>query len=134
MRESLSLDAISSLTASWIWPESIANLQAHIQALLVAVGRGPGSLYSEILEESKNAPEMSWDARVRLGEDLCIAEKAYLRERKRRMRSSFAHFLGVDEKEIHPEDIPIVAIAASGGGKPNLFHLLVADEPQGTVQ
>lgn len=116
VRDSLSLDAIPSITASWIWPESIVNLQSRIQALLVAIGRGPGSLYAEIVEESKNAPEMNWDARVRLGEDLCVAEKAYLRERKRRMKTSFANFLGVDEKEIHPEDIPIVAIAASGGG------------------
>ncbi|KAG9041150.1 hypothetical protein FS842_002702, partial [Serendipita sp. 407] len=116
IRESLSVDSIPSLTASWIWPESIANMQAQIQALIVAIGRGPGSLYEQIIEETSKSPEASWDAHVRLGDDLCVAERAFLRERKRRMRHTFAEFIGVNEKEVKEEDIPIIAIAASGGG------------------
>jgi len=117
LRESFSIDSIPSLTASWAWPESIANLQAQIQALLVATGRGPGSLYAEIVEESQKAPEVGWDAHVRLGDELCVAERAFLRERKRKMRGPFARYIKVDEKEVKEEDIPIVAIAASGGGE-----------------
>ncbi|PVF94664.1 FabD/lysophospholipase-like protein [Serendipita vermifera] len=116
IRESLSIDSIPSITASWIWPESIVYLQSRIQALLVATGRGPGSLYAEIVESSNKAPEIGWDAHVRLGEDLCVPERAFLRERKRVMRKAFAKYVGVDEKDINEEDIPIVAIAASGGG------------------
>lgn len=100
-----------------MWPESVLNIQSQIQALLLEVGRGPGSLYSEIMEDSEKAPEASWDAHVRLGEELCVAERAYLRERKRRMRSSFAKFIGVEDCEVVEDDIPIVAIAGSGGGK-----------------
>jgi phospholipase A2 len=116
IRESLNIDSVPSLTASWIWPESIANLQSQIQALLVATGRGPGSLYAEIVEESEKSPEVGWDAHVRLGDELCVAERAFLSERKRKMKGDFSRYVGVDEKEVREEDIPIVGIAASGGG------------------
>ncbi|KIM27647.1 hypothetical protein M408DRAFT_329861 [Serendipita vermifera MAFF 305830] len=116
IRESLSIDAIPSITASWIWPSSLLALQSQIQDLLVAVGRGPGSLYAEIVEETAKSPEVGWDAHVRLGDGLCISEKAFLSERKRRMRRAFASYVGVDESEVREDDIPIVAIAASGGG------------------
>jgi cytosolic phospholipase A2 len=105
------------LTAAWVWPESIANIQSKIQALLVATGCGPGSLYSEIVEESKKSPEVGWDAHVRLGDELCVAERAFLSERKRKMKGAFATYIGVDEKQVREEDIPVVAIAASGGGE-----------------
>ncbi|KAG8825352.1 hypothetical protein FRC17_008714, partial [Serendipita sp. 399] len=116
IKESFRVDSIPSLTASWIWPESIANMRAQIQALMVAVGRGPGSLYEQIVEEASKSPEVSWDAHVRLGDDLCVAERAFLRERKRRMKHAFANFIGVSEREVKEEDIPVIAIAASGGG------------------
>jgi hypothetical protein len=32
------------------------------------------------------------------------------------MRKAFAKYIGVDEKDVKEDDIPIVAIAASGGG------------------
>ena len=117
IRESLNIDAIPSLTATWVWPDSIANIQSKIQALLVATGRGPGSLYAEIVEESEKSPEVGWDAHVRLGDELCVAERAFLSERKRRMKGAFASYIGVDEKQVREEDIPVVAIAASGGGE-----------------
>ena len=116
IRDSLSIDSIPSITASWIWPSSLLALQSQIQALLVATGRGPGSLYAEIVKESENSPEVGWDAHVRLGDGLCVAERAFLSERKRRMRNAFAEYVGVSKEEVREEDIPIVAIAASGGG------------------
>lgn len=117
IRESLNIDSIPSLTATWIWPESIANMQSKIQALLIATGSGPGSLYAKILEESEKSPEVGWDAHVRLGDELCVAERAFLSERKRKMKGAFASYIGVGENQVREEDIPIVAIAASGGGE-----------------
>lgn len=61
-------------------------------------------------------PECEWDAEVRLGEELCLAERAFLAERKRRMKAPFARLMGVPEKDVDVRDIPIVSIAGSGGG------------------
>ena len=79
----------------------------------------PGSLYDEIVNTPPDLalhPECEWDAQVRLGEDLCIAERAFLGERKRKMRLAFAKLMGVPESEVDERDLPIVAIAGSGGG------------------
>lgn len=61
-------------------------------------------------------PECNWDAEVRLGDELCLSERAFLRERRRKMKKAFAKLFNVDESEIDERDIPIVAIAGSGGG------------------
>lgn len=124
IRNSLTIDSLPSINTSWIWPESVVEFRSRIQTLLLEIGRGPGSLYAEVLEEAKDAPEASWEAHVRLGDELCLAERAYLRERKRRMKNAFAKFIGVEESEVAEEDIPIVAIAASGGGKRSWCHCL----------
>ena len=87
---------------------------------MLELGRGPGSLYSEIVYDPPGLsihPECQWDAEVRLGDELCLSERAFLRERRRRMKSGFAKLFGVDEREIDERDLPVVAIAGSGGGK-----------------
>jgi hypothetical protein len=38
------------------------------------------------------------------------------------MKSAFAKFIGVDEWEILEKDIPIVAVAASGGGERHYYY------------
>lgn len=87
--------------------------------MFLELGLGPGSLYSEIIKENPDVllhPECEWDAQVRLGDELCLSEQAYLRERKRKMRLAFAEFIGVPLDQVHEDDIPIVAVAGSGGG------------------
>lgn len=116
MRSALPVDTISSITASWAWPDSILHLQSQISELLVTLGKGPGSVFEEVVADSENAIECAWDAQVRLGEDLPIAERAFLRERRRRIRKSFASLIDVPENQIDERDIPVVAIAGSGGG------------------
>ena len=54
---------------------------------------------------------------MRFGEDLCLSERAFLSERKRFMRSAFARLMGVSENTVDERDIPIIAIAGSGGGE-----------------
>lgn len=86
---------------------------------MLELSRGPGSLFQQIVHDHPDPavhPECQWDAEVRLGDDLCVSERAFLRERKRKMRKAFAKLFNVDESEIDERDLPIVAIAGSGGG------------------
>ncbi|KAJ3554539.1 hypothetical protein NM688_g3054 [Phlebia brevispora] len=120
LRSSASIQALTSAMSSWKWPTiGFSDIQARFSALLLELSLGPGSLYSEIVDEPPDVkiyPEMEWDAAVRFGEELCFAERAFLSERKRTMKSSFARLLGVPENAIDERDLPIVAIAGSGGG------------------
>ncbi|RUS16924.1 hypothetical protein BC937DRAFT_90637 [Endogone sp. FLAS-F59071] len=72
-----------------------------------------------IEEEGKDEtinPEVGWEAKVRRGADLGSEEQSFLVARRRRIRKHFAEFIGVDEQQVHEEDVPIIGIAASGGG------------------
>ncbi|KAK7690859.1 hypothetical protein QCA50_005961 [Cerrena zonata] len=121
LKLSLSVNAISSALSAWSWPSTLdfSAIQEKVSALVLELGLGPGSLYSEIVDELPDAlihPEVEWDAEVRLGDDICFAERAFLGERKRHMKPYFAKLFGVSEQEIDERDLPIVAIAGSGGG------------------
>ncbi|KAG8995132.1 hypothetical protein FRB90_000255, partial [Tulasnella sp. 427] len=119
LKSPLSWGLLSDSMTSWEWPSSLANLQVQLSALLLELGRGEGSLWSEIVKEAPNAelhPEVEWDAEVRIGDELCFREKAFLRERKRKMLQAYAKLFNVSPSELDERDLPIVAIAASGGG------------------
>ena len=131
LQSSLPVQSISSSLSSWTWPSipapdlpwpvsfTISDIQDRLSALLLELGLGPGSLYDEIVNQPPDPavhPECEWDAEVRIGEDLCIAERAFLGERKRKMKTAFAKLMGVPESEVDERDLPIVAIAGSGGG------------------
>ncbi|OJT06010.1 Cytosolic phospholipase A2 zeta [Trametes pubescens] len=112
---------------SWPTAFSVSDLQQRLSALILELGRGPGSLYDEIVNAPVDPavhPECDWDAEVRLGEDLCLAERVFLSERKRRMKASFAELMGVPEIEVDERDLPIVAIAGSGGGYRAMLNTL----------
>jgi cytosolic phospholipase A2 len=51
-----------------------------------------------------------------------MAERAFIAERKRVMRTSFAKLIGVKDSEVDERDLPVVAIAGSGGGEPVRLH------------
>ncbi|KAG8704692.1 hypothetical protein FRC09_003382, partial [Ceratobasidium sp. 395] len=99
--------------------ESFGWLQSRIGTLILELSRGPGSLWNEIVDSPPDVvdhPEYEWEAEVRLGDELCLPERAFLRSRKRRMRAAFAELFGVPIADIDERDLPIVAIAGSGGG------------------
>lgn len=79
----------------------------------------PGSLADEIWREA-NDPEINSeilrDARVRISNDLCEEERHFLKQRKLYVRQALAQYLGLDEKDIHPDDVPTIAMCGSGGG------------------
>ncbi|KAH9915462.1 FabD/lysophospholipase-like protein [Epithele typhae] len=110
---------VISVSPPWSNTLTVWALQERFSALLLEFGHGPGSLFDQIINQPPDIavhPEVDWDAEVRLGEDLCIAERAFLGERKRKMRVAFASLMGVPESEVDERDLPIVAIAGSGGG------------------
>lgn len=61
-------------------------------------------------------PEISQQAVVRKGLDLCPDENAFLDARRARMRGHFAKYMGLDAAQVHRDDIPTVAFGGSGGG------------------
>ncbi|CAE6517944.1 unnamed protein product [Rhizoctonia solani] len=110
--------ALIALT-SWTWPEPFKWIQDRASILILELSQGPGSLWNEIVESppsSQDHPEYDWEAEVRLGDELCMAERAFLRSRRRKMRAAFAELFGIPIHEIDERDLPIVAIAGSGGG------------------
>jgi phospholipase A2 len=79
----------------------------------------PWSLSHEIWEEAHDAeinPEIIWDAEVRISKDLCEQEKRFLRQRRKHTAKALAKYLDIPESEIHPDDVPTVAMCGSGGG------------------
>jgi cytosolic phospholipase A2 len=61
-------------------------------------------------------PEVSYQAFVRRGLNLCQEEQAWLHARKAQARDHFAAYMGWDPAHIHPDDVPTVAFGGSGGG------------------
>ena len=116
-----SVNSLSSQLSSWIWPASLpfSGLQSQISTLLLELSFIPRSLYSEIINAPPDLdvnPELDWDAQVRLGDDIPLVERAFLGERRRVVRKAFARLIGVQETEVDERDLPVVAIAGSGGG------------------
>ncbi|KAI0764706.1 FabD/lysophospholipase-like protein [Fomes fomentarius] len=131
LKSSAPVQSISYSLSNWSWPSfpspdiqwpssfTIVDVQERFSALLLELGLGPASLYDEIVNKPPDLnihPECEWDAEVRIGEELCMAERAFLGERKRRMKASFARLMSVPESEVDERDLPVVAIAGSGGG------------------
>ncbi|ORX48212.1 FabD/lysophospholipase-like protein [Hesseltinella vesiculosa] len=61
-------------------------------------------------------PEMTMDAHVRQGSQLCDDEEEFRRMRKAYQRLAFAKFIEVDPAYVDEQDIPVVGVASSGGG------------------
>jgi cytosolic phospholipase A2 len=134
LKSSVSATALASAMVTWVWPKSLTVdfswLQDRLNALFLELSLGPGSLYSEIVDQPPDPsiyPEVEWDASVRLGEDICLSERAFLAERKRAMRVPFARLMGVNPDEVDERDLPIVAVAGSGGGKSSAAVRLFTD-------
>ncbi|KAI9739178.1 MAG: hypothetical protein M1834_007391 [Cirrosporium novae-zelandiae] len=104
---------------NFLLPAWARQLPAFFQKLQWEMDMAPGSLAYEILEDAHDTsinPEITYDADVRTGNDLCKEELVFRRKRKEHMKGALAKYLGVPEDEIHPDDIPIIAMCGSGGG------------------
>ncbi|EQB50822.1 cytosolic phospholipase A2 zeta [Colletotrichum gloeosporioides Cg-14] len=119
----------------FILPEWSKGVPGYIRKLQRELSMSPGSLADEIWQEAHDPfinPEVQYSARVRVSNDLCDEEKEFLSRRKRVTTMALAKYLDIDEKDVHPEDVPTIAMCGSGGGLRALVagtgSMLAADE------
>lgn len=115
-------------SAEWVDVGSITNLiipdwarfiPATAQKLQRELSLSPGSLADDIWKEAQDPdinPEILQDAKVRVSGDLCEEEQVFRRHRQKRVVKALASYLGIAEEEIHPDDVPVIAMCGSGGG------------------
>lgn len=111
--------AMGDSITDYILPEWVKELSAQVAKLQSQLGSSPGSLAEEIWQEAHDIsinPEIEYMARVRMGKDLCMEEREFKRRRKIHTTHALAKYLEIPENEIHPEDVPTIAICSSGGG------------------
>ncbi|KAI9765338.1 MAG: hypothetical protein M1840_007418 [Geoglossum simile] len=100
-------------------PEWARLLPGHVSKLQREISMEPDSLAQEVWEESEHPglnPEILWSAAVRVSNDLCDEEKSFLRKRREFTRAALAKYLDLPDGEVHPDDVPIIAMCGSGGG------------------
>lgn len=116
---SKSVSSIGDTIVDYIVPEWAKVLPGFITKLQNELSMAPGSLAEEIWHEANDPecnPEIIWEAVVRVSNDLCDEEKIFLRNRQAYTRRALARYLRIPEKDIHPDDVPIIAMCGSGGG------------------
>jgi phospholipase A2 len=114
-----STDGLSEKVVDMIMPEWIKLVPGYVRKLQREMNMAPGSLAAEIWREAHDPfthPEIQYSATVRVSNDLCDEEKTFLERRRMMIVPALAKFLGVDEEEIHPDDVPTIAMCGSGGG------------------
>ncbi|KAI5466595.1 acyl transferase/acyl hydrolase/lysophospholipase [Mariannaea sp. PMI_226] len=102
-----------------IVPEWSKLIPGYLRKLQRELSMSPGSLADEIWAEAHDPlihPEIRYAATVRVSSDLCNEEKTFLERRRRIARVALAKYLDLEEEEIHPDDIPTIAMCGSGGG------------------
>lgn len=126
---------LSDRLVDFILPDWSRLLPGYVRKLQLELSMSPGSLAHEIWQEAHDPlinPEIRYSASVRVSPDLCDEEKEYLARRRRVARVALARYLGLQEEEIHPQDVPTIAMCGSGGGLRALVagtgSLLAADE------
>jgi cytosolic phospholipase A2 len=105
--------------ADFMVPSWARHLPEAIKKLQFELTMGRGSLADEVWEEAHDPninPEIMWDARVRVGEGLGRDELLFKDRRKKYMVKAFAKYLGLNEQDVDPEDIPVIGMCGSGGG------------------
>ncbi|KAJ1962386.1 hypothetical protein IWQ62_003548, partial [Dispira parvispora] len=92
------------------WEETLASLaQSALSGTFIETIRAG-------VDDAKLHPEITRDAQVRLGSSLPLEEMAFRRARMQNACKAFANFIGVPEHEVTPDNLPIISLAASGGG------------------
>ena len=112
-------DSMTDRIKDFIVPDWIKLMPGYMHKLQDEFSMAPGSLAEEIWAQANDPeinPEIVWDARVRISNDLCDEEKAFLRMRKVHTTRALARYLGIPEQDVHPDDVPTIAVCGSGGG------------------
>ncbi|KAF4125270.1 cytosolic phospholipase A2 [Geosmithia morbida] len=115
----LEWSTLSDKLAGYILPDWAKLMPGYIGKLQRELSMSPGSLADEIWHEAHDPlvnPEIRYSASVRVSDELCDDEKEYLSRRKRVIRVALARYLDLREDDIHPDDVPTIAMCGSGGG------------------
>ncbi|KAF1940546.1 cytosolic phospholipase A2 zeta [Clathrospora elynae] len=110
---------IGDTIIDYIVPKWVKVLPGFIRKLQNELSMAPGSLAEEIWYEAHDSeinPEINWDASVRVSNELCQEEKAFLEKRALFTKAALARYLDIPEAKIHPDDVPVIAMCGSGGG------------------
>ncbi|KAK3985968.1 acyl transferase/acyl hydrolase/lysophospholipase [Cladorrhinum sp. PSN332] len=113
------VDSISDKVVDLILPEWTKAVPGFIRKLQRELDMAPESLAAEIWKEAHDPythPEVEWEAKVRISNDLCDEEKTFLQRRKLFTAPALAKYLGIKEQDVHPDDVPTIAMCGSGGG------------------
>ena len=100
-------------------PAWMKLLPGFMNKLQRELSMAPGSLAEEIWQEANDPecnPEIIWDCSVRISDDICDEEKAFISKRKHHTRKALSKYLDIPEADIHLDDIPTIAMCGSGGG------------------
>lgn len=104
---------------NYIVPDWARLLPATVQKLQRELSVAPGSLADDIWKEAQDPdanPEILRNAKVRVSGDLCQEEQEFRSKRRQHAVKALASYLNMSEGDIHPEDVPIIAMCGSGGG------------------
>ncbi|PYH91344.1 phospholipase A2 [Aspergillus ellipticus CBS 707.79] len=104
---------------NYITPDWTRLLPLSVQKLQRELSMARGSLADDIWNEAHDPdlnPEILRQAKVRVGDTLCKEELAYRHKRQRYATKALASYLDIPESDIHPDDVPIIAMCGSGGG------------------
>lgn len=110
---------IADKVLDFILPEWTKSIPMYVRKLQREMEMGPGTLADEIWREAHDPsihPEIQYEAKVRVSDHLCEEEKMFLSRRKKIVAAALARYLGLKEEDIHPDDIPVIAMCGSGGG------------------
>lgn len=111
--------SISDTLADYILPDWSKFVPGYVRKLQKELSMSPGSLADEIWAEAHDPianPEIRYSANVRVSPNLCDEEKEFLSRRRKYARAALARYLDLEEADIHPEDVPTIALCGSGGG------------------
>ncbi|TQS37017.1 hypothetical protein Golomagni_02524 [Golovinomyces magnicellulatus] len=111
--------SITNTVTDYVLPEWAKSLPDQIGKLQRELSMTPGSLADQIWKEARDPyinPEIEYNASVRVSADLCDQEKLFLTKRRKFTRVALASYLEIPLEEIHPDDVPTIALVGSGGG------------------
>ena len=114
-----SIANIGDSLLDYVIPYWVKVLPGYIQKLQNELSMAPGSLAEELWYEANDPetnPEITWDASVRVSDQLCEEELAFREKRAQFTKAALARYLDIPEATIHPDDVPIIAMCGSGGG------------------
>lgn len=111
--------SVTDKIVDFVMPEWARMLPEYISKLQRELSMAPGSLADEIWQEAHDPfvnPEIEYEASVRVSDELCEEEKEFLQKRRLVTREALAKYLGLPDEEVHPDDVPTIAMVGSGGG------------------